>query len=148
MSTPTPTTVNEEYDIIIAGGMPSPLSPHSSFSDREHDICGIRRHGRLRRRKPSRNRGSRPAHPSAGSGTLDAGQSNSHPACIFHLAPRTGLAHRARTRGPPKRSARRPFGHRSDGAVSRRRRQRQLYVPLSLLFVLVLFVLQMRRLTG
>jgi choline dehydrogenase-like flavoprotein len=31
MSTPTPTTVNEEYDIIIAGGMPSPLPPFFSF---------------------------------------------------------------------------------------------------------------------
>jgi hypothetical protein len=142
--TPTPTTVDEEYDIIIAGGVPSPLSPRSSLSDREHDTCGIRRHGRLRRRKPSRDRGPRPAHPRVGSGALDAGQSSAHPACIFHLAPRAGLAHRARTCGPPKRSARRPLGDRPDRAVSRRRRQRQLCVPLSLF---VLFVSRMRRLT-
>lgn len=129
MSTHTHTTINEEYDIIIAGGAPRlfPLGPHSSLLLTERTF-GIRRHGRLHRRGPSRDRGPRSTHPRAGSGAPDAKRPGAHASRIFHLAPRADLAHRARTRGPPKRRARRPLGHRPGRAVSRRRRQRQLCV--------------------
>ena len=66
----TPTEINEEYDIIIAGGEPSSSHPLLFQSLLTEGAFG-RRYYWLRRRRSSCSGGSGPSHPHTRGGPLD-----------------------------------------------------------------------------
>jgi hypothetical protein len=68
----TPTTINEEYDIIIAGGAPSSLTPTllPLLIERLHAMRG-RWNRWLCHREPSRDGGPGPTYPRTRGGPHD-----------------------------------------------------------------------------
>ena len=129
----TPTSINEEYDIVIAGGEPSKSSTSQSFlpafillttwaseCDRRH--CCVRRcwSTRCGRRES--------ANPLTRSGSDYAQQSCTHPTCKLPKPPCARLAHRTCVRFPTERGTWRSHYDRTNRAVFWRQWQRQLYV--------------------
>lgn len=111
----TPTTINEEYDVIIAGGSPSSHFLLPLLTERACD----RRHCWLHHREPSCDGGPRPADPRARGGSHNTERSGTQASRTVDWAHRTRITHRARVCEPPKRCARWPLGDRAWWAVCR-----------------------------
>jgi hypothetical protein len=125
----TPTQINQEYDIIFAGGAPSSSPPSPSPLT---EGMFYRWRCWLRRRGPPC--GGRPglAHPRTRGGSPDAQQPCAHAARALLVSPCPGFAHSTCACQPPQRGARKPLDARAMRTVSWRRRECQLYVSLSL----------------
>src|SRR5712691_11526062 len=110
----THTTINEEYDIIIAGGAPSSSLLLTLLTERTCD----RWHRWLHHREPSCDGGHRPAHPRTRGGPHNTERSGAQASRTRDLAHRTRITHGARAREPPERRARWPLGGRACWPVS------------------------------
>src|ERR1700742_4135939 len=120
----TPIKIDEEYDIIIAGGAPSFSPPHSLLTERMSNrwYCG------LRSREPSRDGGPGPAPPRPGSGSSDERYSSTQISRTLAVSHHAGLANYPRTRWPPERRAWGSLRGRAGRPVSWRWEQCELYV--------------------
>ncbi len=127
----TPSEINEEYDIIIAGGAPfshsSPLF-HYLLNERTSD----RRHRWLCCCWPACSSRPRLTYPLTRGGASDVQKPCAHVACALQVARSAGLAYGARTHQQPERGTRRSLGGRAVWTVSWWWREYQRYVCVPL----------------
>jgi len=128
----TPTQINQEYDIIFAGGAPFSSSSisHSLLTER----TSYRWRCWLRCRRPSCSGRPGLAHPRTRGGPPNVQQPCAQAARAVLVAPCAGFTHRACAYQPPERGARGPLDTGAMRTMSRRRRECQLYVFLSVRF--------------
>jgi hypothetical protein len=133
MPTQTPIKIDEEYDIIIAGGAPSFSLSLFPLTEREFNrrYCGVRS------REPHRDIGPRPSHPRAGSGSPDERCSSAQVPRALAVARHAGLANHPRTRWTSECRAWGSPPGRAGWPVSWRWKQCKLYVSLPSFLIFV-----------